>query len=497
MFLFSQITTLFTESPGSLLFHLVTLFALQIVFGLSFARQRRNPSDSLALRMAWAAGGIFGVHLLMLIIGLAMNGDAERAATILPPLETAVAISTAALITWALIPRWARYPHLIDIILLITLFATGILTIYFTAAWQTLFAVEITAYPATIQAQIGSWISIAICAFGTIYLFVTKPHQMQPRALILIVLLVAALLQMWSATNTVNFTSHILFWQRLGYMVAFALWAVFAYEHVMEPLRETAVAHATVISRFAHAFEDAADSVRAMNPQANMNRNLNLVTDLFDASFVAIGMFDQHGRTLRFISNIPTQDNEDVRRWKIHLSEWAGFRLAANQMELVEWQPDGLAADQLQAFYSKLNLDSYGSLLIVPLLTKGQQIGMLLVGGKKTRREWLIAEKQLLTSVADFVAQSIANSHQQAARPSQKSNGNDKVIKLQLAQLRTLEAERDGLAADLAAAELRIRQANEQTERLRRRARDVAQTLATAKAKQASNGHNGHSKELG
>ncbi len=497
MFLYSQLSTLLTESPGSLLFHLVILFALQIVLGLSFARRRRNPNDSLALRMAWAAGGIFAAHLMVLFIGLAMDGDVERAVTILPPLETAVATITAALITWALIPRWTRSPYLIDILLLATLFIIGILTIYFTAAWQTIFATEIVAYPTTAPAQIWGWFSIAILALGTIYLFITKPQQRLPRTLILIVLLVSTTLQLWSTANTVNFTSHILFWHRLGYMVAFSLWAIFAYERVVEPLRATAISHATAVARFAHAFEDAADSIRAINPQANLNRNMNLVTDLFDASFVAIGLFDQYGRTLRFVSTLPSNVNDDVRRWKIHLADWDGFRLAATQIELVEWQTDGFAADQLQAFYSKLNLDSYGSLLIVPLLKKGHQIGMMLVGGKNRREEWLVAEKQLLTGVADFIAQSIANSHQKASLSSRSSNGNDKVIKLQQAQLRTLEEERDSLAADLAAAELRIKQANEQTARLRKRAFDVAQTLATAKAKQTSNGHNGHSKELG
>lgn len=491
MSLFSQITALLTQSPGSLLFHLVTLFALQIVFGLSFAQRRRNPNDHLALHMAWASGGIFVTQLCLWLIGLGLDGDVERAVLILPPLETAVATITAALITWALVPRLVRFPRLIDMLLLSTLFLTVILTIYFTNVWQMLFTDEIVAYPATLQAQIWSWIALVIFAAGSIYLFSTKPKDTLPRALILIVLLVAFGLQIWSSHNTVNFTSHILFWQRLGYMIAFPLWAVFAYEHVMEPLRATAVSHATAVTRFAHAFEDAADSIRAVNPQANINANLNLVTDLFDASFVAIGLFDQFGRTLRFISTIPTKDHEDVRRWKIHLADWDGFRLAATQMELVEWQPDGLAADQLQAFYSKLDLDGYGSLLIVPLLSKGQQIGLLLVGGHKTRTEWLLAEKQLLTGVTDFVAQSITNNHQQAASASRSPNGNDKIIKRQQTQLRALEAERDGLAANLAAAEIRIKQANDRADRLRQRTLDVAQTLANAKAnaKQPTNGH--------
>jgi hypothetical protein len=67
----SDLIELVSQPPGNVIYHLITLFALQIVFALSFSRWRRNRHDRQALRMVWAAGSIFLLRLGLLLAGLA------------------------------------------------------------------------------------------------------------------------------------------------------------------------------------------------------------------------------------------------------------------------------------------------------------------------------------------------------------------------------------------------------------------------------------------
>ena len=54
MALLQQIIELLSRPPGSVIYHLVTLFALQVVLALAFSRWQRDPNDEAARRMTFA-----------------------------------------------------------------------------------------------------------------------------------------------------------------------------------------------------------------------------------------------------------------------------------------------------------------------------------------------------------------------------------------------------------------------------------------------------------
>ena len=53
-----QIIELLSRPPGSVIYHLLTLFALQVVLALAFSRWQRDANDEAARRMTFAAGGM-------------------------------------------------------------------------------------------------------------------------------------------------------------------------------------------------------------------------------------------------------------------------------------------------------------------------------------------------------------------------------------------------------------------------------------------------------
>lgn len=58
MALLGQAIELLSRPPGSVIYHLLTLFALQIVLALAYSRWQRDAGDESSRRMTAAAAGI-------------------------------------------------------------------------------------------------------------------------------------------------------------------------------------------------------------------------------------------------------------------------------------------------------------------------------------------------------------------------------------------------------------------------------------------------------
>ena len=154
MALLQQIIELLSRPPGSIIYHLLTLFALQIVLALAFARWQRDPNDESARRMTFAAGGILVARLVLLFAGLMVEGDPARARIVLPPLEQAIDLATILLLVWGLTPFAMDRPRLADGVLLVSLVVVAVMFLFFFQDWQNrvLAGGVATPYVGTIQA---------------------------------------------------------------------------------------------------------------------------------------------------------------------------------------------------------------------------------------------------------------------------------------------------------------------------------------------------------
>ncbi len=156
MALLQQIIELLSRPPGSIIYHLLTLFALQVVLALAFARWQRDPNDESARRMTFAAGGILVARLMLLFAGLMVEGDPARARIVLPPLEQAIDMATILLLVWGLAPFAMDRPRLGDGVLLVSLVVVAVLFLFFFQDWQNrvVAAGVATSYVGTIQAYV-------------------------------------------------------------------------------------------------------------------------------------------------------------------------------------------------------------------------------------------------------------------------------------------------------------------------------------------------------
>ena len=475
----TQLIQLLSEPPGSFLYHLLTLFALQIVFAISYGRVRRDSGDELARRMAWAAGAMFLGQCLLLIYAFFLSDDPQRAALNLPPLENAIGTASLAFLTWSFLPRPRKGPRVTDIVLIVILLLSGVLYLFSRQAWLASTAAGTVSYGSSMQATIWSLLQIAILTAGLAYLLLKeRPVSALPLA-ILGTLLVAHILTLWNYPEFVPTTTNIAYWNRLGSLIALPLWAVFAYQQTLTPLliKETKVqASSDQVGRSLH---EAAQLIATRQTPRRVALGLGMAQDMLQGVFAAAAFIDPADPdTLVFRSNLPGSEEGTHKEWRMGLNDNPALRTAVGQELPVELQPEGLGARQLHSIYQAVGLAPQGPLLLLPLGPAGQRQGLLLIAGQEDRSTWTAPEQQLAAGLAAFVAQALVNSQAQVVTPPsgpspESPSPLSKVpaaIVMDRARLHDLERERDDLRDALA-------QANA--------ARQLAETNALAAQKQA------------
>ena len=114
---------LITSPPGDLVYHLVTLFAIQLVLGIAFGHWNRNRRDPGAIRLLVTGAGLALVRALLMFIAVLDLGGVLSAQVIVPPLERLIEFAIILLVTWAFLPILQQYPRLGMTLLLVALVA--------------------------------------------------------------------------------------------------------------------------------------------------------------------------------------------------------------------------------------------------------------------------------------------------------------------------------------------------------------------------------------
>jgi hypothetical protein len=487
----TQLIQLLSEPPGSFLYHLLVLFALQIVFAISYGRVRRNPGDELARRMSWAAGAIFAGQCLLLIYTFFLRDDPQRAALNLPPLENAIATAGLAFLVWSFLPRPRKGPRTTDIILIVILLLTGALYLFSRQAWLANAATGAVSYAASTQATIWSLLQIAILTAGLAYLLLKERSAGALPTAVLATLLIAHIMTLWNYPEFVPTTTSVAYWNRLGNLIALPLWAVFAYQQALVPLLVTETKVQGAGDQVGRSLHEAAQLIATRQTPRRIALGLDMAQDMLQGAFAAIAFIDPADPdTLVFRSNLPSSEESTLKEWRMSLNDNQALRTAVGQERPVELQSEGLGARQLHAIYQAAGLAPQGPLLILPLAPAGQHPGLLLVAGEADRSLWPAPEQQLAGGLAAFLAQALANSQAQVITPPSGPSPESPsplpvvpaAIVMDRARLRDLERERDDLRDALAQANAARRLVENSALAAQKQARYLAAALRVAQA---------------
>ena len=486
MTLLPQIIQLLTESPGNIVYHLVTLFALQAVLGIAFSQWQRNRQDKTAVRTALAAAFLIAGRLIIMIASLIIVNNAVSSIILLPPLEQAINTVTAVFLLWAFIPSPQNMPRLGHVLLLFALLTIGIMTLSFAQVWAAQVAEAPVPnqlpYNGTLQATIWGLVQIVLLAFGLIGTMVNGRLRRTLRPLILGLLLLAHLAHFWNYPELIPSGTDIPYWIRLGYLAALPLWAVMTYRESLAPLVALQLNTLPAYEQLNHSLNLAASVIHSDNTRSRLLAAVDMIARLTDAAFVGIGLLpEETPETVRLISNLPQPQTNSPRTWQLHLSDWEPFQQLMKTGKGNHLPLTGSRARQVYALYEALGIGALGGLLLEPMHQDDRIIGLLILALPDGRIQWPTAQQAILPGLAQYVAQALTNSLAPPP-PEEETAVVEAPLPIEIdpnlsGRLIALEEERERLVQNLEIANNRLLQAETRAATATRRAQDLAAAL--------------------
>ena len=475
MSLLQQITQLLSQPPGTIIYHLVTLLALQVVFALAWGQWRRNRADGLAMRMAWGAGAIWLLRIGLLLVGLLVANDPTS--SLLPPLTQAVQGATAVFLLWSLSIQSSRWPRPSDTLLGISAIFMVVLTLFFAQSWRTL-AVQGVLYEETPQALFWLLFQIAIYAAGLLLSLFDSESQRSLRPFIFAILLTAKMIQLALPPAV-----ELIIWQRLADFIAFPLWAALVYRYVLTPLLITEATAKSAASRATALWQQATQAAAApFDTDSTIRQALQIVQHQVELSFVAIALLDENG--LQVTSNRPQRHEDRPQSWRLALNHWPALQTAVDNQQRLELQPNGLGARQLHQLYEEFGLPTatLAPLIVEPLKDKDQLAGLLLIANPDG---WSDDDLTLITALAEYVAQLLANGRQHQQIMDKAVEDAVAAIEVTITdpppvgtgRIIALESENKRLQEEVQLAWDRLYQEEQRTALAQQKARDLAATI--------------------
>lgn len=480
MFIWQQLVQLLSQPPGSVVYHIVTLLALQATFGLALWQSRRQPADTLARRLAWASGGILLSRLVIFFVVLTAGPEVGD---ILPPLERAVDAATVALLVYALAPHYRGLPRLGDVSLIIVLLLIGFMFLFFAQEWQDQLTggAAPSSYAGSVQAQIWAVLQVGILAIGVVLTVAARQAQWALRLIIFTIPLLANLATLWLMPANAVGETEAAYWVRLANLLVFPLLAVLAYRHNLSqlvPAQETQRSAGQLSS----LLQLSRNLIRQPDLDSTTDQSLALAAELTAAEFAALAVVAPERPDHLFVASrhlqpraAPPPDSGDSSPfWALRLSDWPAINLAMQQRQQIELLPNGLGARQLHNLYQELDIAQTGALLIEPLLIDDEEaIGVLLLAGPPEQERWTTNDKTLSSALAAFVAQAVLNSqkYEQVVSGSQQSSAE---------QLAALRAARDQAEQQIEHLSGRISELEADLSTEKQRARELSKALRAA-----------------
>jgi hypothetical protein len=159
--IFQSFAEFMVGSQGELVYHLVTLIAIQLILIAAVGHWVRNRYDPIAVRVVAAGLAHLVARVLLMFVALASTYTNLAPAALLPPLERFLDVVAVLVTAWAFLPLLREHSRLGVVLLLLTFLA--VLTIYalFAYLWPAAEAQSVT-YGGFGQEQVWEVIALAI-----------------------------------------------------------------------------------------------------------------------------------------------------------------------------------------------------------------------------------------------------------------------------------------------------------------------------------------------
>ncbi|MGC9522620.1 MAG: ATP-binding protein [Anaerolineae bacterium] len=388
-----------TESPGNLVYFLVTLFALQQAFVSALTAVRAAPGRVLARRWMWAAGGLLAARVVLIIVGLLGVMGLLAPADVLPSLERWVLVLTALVLAWAALlsstPRPWHTPVLLGLLGVTALaYGAGILLRYGAEG-----GAELLRGP-VLWEQIGVLLAFTLTAILTL---ISRPEAWEWVLGIALFWLLGTVAQLMWGDPLVPMDG----WQRLASLVALPLLSVLVHHQLLE--REGHLAPQVSLSDQV----PLAEIVQRVGSARDLDSALILASSRLaellgvEISAVALRSKEEEEDAVQVVAiHPPTAAQMEPPR--LRLADYDGLRVAFEEGQTAVATQ---SSDEpwMASLYQALGFEEPRPLAVLPLRRQGRSLGVLMLGGPPGGRRWRETDLQTAHQVSELLAEAIAS----------------------------------------------------------------------------------------
>ncbi len=394
---------LITVYPGALVYHLVTLFAIQLIAGVALGHWQRRRDEASA-RMLVMSLVLFLARAVLMLLAMLNAIGLISSAVVFPPLERFLHLITILMVVWAFLPVLEQNRHLsTPLLLLTTLVAAGAYAA-FASLWPQA-EVQGIVYNGYWQERVWELSTTAILGLAFVTNLVWRGHDWGWLACLLGLWLLSHALQLAFPAPDANTAG----WVRLGNLAALPLLGTLIYRRALGAA-EPRVDEDEDTSWGAAGILEAAQRIRA---DGSLESAFELVAPsiarTLDADITALGlMVPGPTEVLRVIAlHPPTSVTVTGQEPTLLLSKHPSLAAACHSQRLERTSADGKAS-LTDGLYRRLGFDGWGPLLVQPLVADNEVVGLILVGNPESQRAWNTREEQGLQVIADVLSSAIA-----------------------------------------------------------------------------------------
>ncbi len=484
-----EIFELLTQPPGSLVFHVITLFALTFMLYAALGQIRLHGSANPFPRLHWAAGGIMLGRLVLMAAVVVEVGGALPPHSVIPPLDRFIDVASLSLLAFAFVAL------LIDNARLGLLFASGntaaALIVYAAAApaWYAASRQSTIAYS---EQDLGWQVwSLAIAALAAL---ATLLRRRGPWATIFAAFAILAAGHGLQALLP-DTATDLATWVRLAQLAAYPLFAATVYREFVEARQETAPRPVGTERQVAGPPDPwpAIDAIRQVGRSADLQLTLQQVCAALAgnlrADVAAIGLPGASADLVELVA-IYHPGAAPTPGAVFALNEQPVVKRAIDHRRSVSIGPQDNTAD-VSGLFGLLGSFVPGPLLIQPLVSAENVLGILLIGNPRSGRALGAIEAQQVRVYADLLGSTLAAAReidalqQRAAELSDTLRQQAVELNTQRAALASASQQTQGEVARLTAA---LAEAERRAEQAGKRAQELAAFIQAQEAHAASTG---------
>jgi signal transduction histidine kinase/GAF domain-containing protein len=394
---------LITIPPGNLIYHLWTLFAIQLVLGIAFGHWSRHRHDLAAKRLLVAGVGFTFARVLLMLIAVLDRVGLVSPNAFLPPLERFVDLATVLLAIWAFLPVLSKHARLGVVSLTLALLTAVAVYAAFTILWPKAEA-DGAMYNGYWQERVWEFSTVAVLSVSLIASIVWRGEDWGWTLCLLALWIVGHVLQIVAEPVP---DSHTAAWVRLANLAAMPLLAALAHRRVMSTAPAGVESSAPEVADILTAVRRIAE---ARDVEAALGLAAPSIARTLSADIVAIGL--------------PVSDpSKGIRVVALHPPTGA---MLAQQALVLPTSSHPLLASVFQtgrlervyatrkdpntlALYQSLGFERPGPLLVQPLMEGENLLGAVLIGNPVSKRRWTMRDEQVFQAVGAALAASLAS----------------------------------------------------------------------------------------